>query len=269
MAREIREIPARIATLLADGRSEIAAAASAVTRAGPRWATIAGRGTSDHAATFGRYLFETLLGMPTGLAAPSVASVYHAPLDWNGGLLVAVSQSGQSPDIVGLVEAARAAGAVTVGITNATASPLASVAEWVIDCKSGPERSVAATKTYVAELVVLAGLVDGIRPDDGLQQGLTRLPSELERTLERTDGWLASSAIVDEFAAADRALIVSRGYNLATALEIALKLKETCMLAPAGRRTRDGTPTSSTRSTSRRASSSRGFRSSSAATGRR
>jgi glucosamine--fructose-6-phosphate aminotransferase (isomerizing) len=239
MAGEIREIPARIAELITGGHGEIVATAAAVAKAGPSWATIVGRGTSDHAATYGRYLFETLLGMPTGLAAPSVTSVYHASLDWRGGLLVAVSQSGESPDVVSVVEAARTAGAVTIAVTNATASPLAAAAEWVIDCRSGAERSVAATKTYVAELVVLAALVERIRPDEGLRRALSGLPAALDRTLERTNGWLASTAIVEEFAAADRALIVSRGYNLATALEIALKLKETCGLFADGYSTAD------------------------------
>lgn len=239
MAREIRETPARIAALLAEGRTEIATAAAAITAAGPRWATIAGRGTSDHAATFGRYLFETVLGMPTGLAAPSVTSIYRASLDWHGGLLVAVSQSGQSPDVVSVVESARAAGAVTIAVTNAIASPLSAAAEWVIDCRSGPERSVAATKTYVAELVVLAALVERVRGDRELRAGLARLPAALEAAIEHTDRWLATAAIVEEFAAADRALVVSRGYNLATALEIALKLKETCGLFAEGYSTAD------------------------------
>lgn len=239
MADEVRETPARIADLLAGAGDELAAAAEAIERAGPRWASIAARGTSDHAATFGRYLFETLLGMPTGLAAPSVTSVYQAPLDWHGGLLVAVSQSGQSPDVVSVVQAARAAGAVTIAITNATGSPLASAAGHVIDCRSGPERSVAATKTYVAELVALAALVERVRPDERLRRGLSSLPAALGATLERTEPWLAATAIVDEFAAADRALVVSRGYNLATALEIALKLKETCGVFAEGYSTAD------------------------------
>jgi glucosamine--fructose-6-phosphate aminotransferase (isomerizing) len=239
MAREIAETPARIATLLWEGQAEIAEVAGAIAAAGPRWATIAGRGTSDHAATFGRYLIETLLGLPTGLAAPSVTSTYRAPLDWHGGLLIAVSQSGQGPDIISVVEAARAGGAVTLAVTNETASPLAAAAEWVIDCRSGPERSVAATKTYVAELVVLAALVERIRPEDGLRRGLNHLPVDLDAILARTERWLATTDIVEEFGMASRALVVSRGYNLATALEIALKLKETCGMFAEGYSTAD------------------------------
>ncbi len=239
MAREIREAPARVAALLTDGRSEVSDAAAAIATAAPRWATIAGRGTSDHAATFGRYLLETHLGMPTGLAAPPLTSEFRAPLDWHGGLLIAVSPSGESPDVVAVTEAARVGGAVTVAVTNATTSPLAGAAEWVIDCRSGPERSVAATKTYVNELVVLAALAGRIRPDAELASGLDGVPDALARSIERAERWLASTAIVDEFAAADRALVVSRGYNLATALEIALRLTETCGLFADGYSTAD------------------------------
>jgi glucosamine--fructose-6-phosphate aminotransferase (isomerizing) len=239
MAREIRESPARVDALLTDGRAEISDAAAAISAAAPRWATIAGQGPSDPAATFGRYLLETHLGMPTGLAAPSVTSVDRVARDWHGGLLITVSHSGEGPGVVAVTEAARAGGAVTVAITNAAASPLAVAAEWVIDCRSGPERSVAATKTYVAELVVLVVLAERIRPDAGLAAGLERLPVELARSIERAERWLNATSIVDEFAAADRAIVVSRGYNLATALEIALRLKETCGLFADGYSTAD------------------------------
>lgn len=239
MVDEIRQIPARVGDLLADGDAGVAAAAEAIARASPSWASIAGRGTSDHAATFGRYLFETLLGMPTGLAAPSVTSVYQASLDWRGGLLVAVSQSGQSPDVIAVVEAARGGGALTIAVTNDVRSELAAAAECVIDCRAGPERSVAATKTYVAELVVIAMLVDRLRPGIGLRPALLRLPTALRKVIEEAEAWLATTRIVTEFASADRALIVSRGYNLATALEVALKLKETTGLFADGFSTAD------------------------------
>jgi glutamine---fructose-6-phosphate transaminase (isomerizing) len=239
MAREIREVPSRIAALIADGRAEIDDVATMIASAGPRWATVAGRGTSDHAATFGRYLFETLLGMPTGLAAPSVTSVYEATLDWTHGLLVAVSQSGQSPDVVAVVRSARVGGAVTIAVTNDVTSPLAEAAHCVIDCRAGPETSVAATKTYVAQLIALAMLVEAVRPDAGLRRALDRLPDQLEVAIERSGEWLESSDVVDRFAEADRTLVVSRGYNLATALEIALKLKEAAGLFADGYSTAD------------------------------
>ena len=239
MAREIRDIPVRLADLIAAGRGDVDGAASAIASARPRWASVAGRGTSDHAATFGRYLLETVLGMPSGLAAPSVTSVYEAPIDWTGGLLLAVSQSGQSPDLIAVARAARAGGALTIALTNDASSPLAAAADCVIDCRAGPELSVAATKTYVAELVALALLVEAVRPEIGLRRQLDRLPDEIGRVIGRSDRWLEVTDVVDRFAAADRALVVSRGYNLATALEIALKLKEVAGLFAEGYSTAD------------------------------
>lgn len=239
MALEIREIPSRLAALVRDGRGEIDAAASAIASSRPRWASVAGRGTSDHAATFARYLLEAVLGMPSGLAAPSITSVYEAPIDWAGGLLVAVSQSGQSPDLAAVARAARAGGALTVAVTNDGSSPLAAAVSWVIDSRAGPERSVTATKTYVAELVVLAMLVEAVRPEAGLRRQLDRLPDEIDRVIAMSNNWLEATEVVGRFAAADRALVVSRGYNLATALEIALKLKEAAGLFAEGYSTAD------------------------------
>jgi len=238
MREEIGEIPAAVARLLADGAAETDAAAAAVRTRMPRWASIAGRGTSDHAATYGRYLLETRLGIATGLAAPSVSTVYGSVLDWRDGLVIGVSQSGRSPDVVEVVERARSGGSLTIAVTNEPTSPLARVAEHVLWCRAGPERSVAATKTYVTSLVALAGLVaraseprtipgvaESLRAG-GLRAGLPALPDVLETTLDAVAAW-ATGAIADEFSDSDRALVVSRGFNLATALETALKLKET------------------------------------------
>ena len=147
---------------------------------------IAGRGTSDHAAIYAQYLLETHLGLPTGLAKPSVTTVYDAPVAWGGGLVLAISQSGQSPDIVAVVRAARAAGALTVAITNDARSPLAAAAAWQLRCHAGRELAVPATKTYVAELAVVAALVAAVRPSSDLADGLARLPDALRDTLTDT-----------------------------------------------------------------------------------
>lgn len=227
MSAEIREIPARVANQLAEGAEATRRAAGAIDAARPRWFSLVARGTSDHAATYGRYLLESHLGLPVALAAPSLTTVYGSTVDWRDGVVVAVSQSGRSPDVVGVVEAARAGGAVTIAITNEPSSPLAAAAEHLVPCLAGEERAVAATKTYVAELVALAGLVAQLRPRSDLAQAMPRLGHVLERCLERSSRWVADSGVVADFARADRALVASRGYNLATALEIALKLKET------------------------------------------
>jgi glucosamine--fructose-6-phosphate aminotransferase (isomerizing) len=227
MRREIGEIPATIERILA-GAADIEAVAGAISDADPRWVTIAARGTSDHAAVYAQYLIETQLGIPTGLAKPSVTTLYDGHLDWRGGLLLAISQSGRSPDIVAVTTAAREGGALTLAITNADDSPLAAAAEWVLRCHAGPELAVPATKTYVAELAVVAALVGSIRADTGLRGTMELLAGALRDVEVATDAWLARATTqVAALADADHALVVSRGYNLATALELALKLKET------------------------------------------
>jgi glutamine---fructose-6-phosphate transaminase (isomerizing) len=229
MRREIRQIPATVERVLATATHELTEVADAINRAQPHWVMIAGRGTSDHAAIYAQYLLETHLGLPTGLAKPSVTTVYDARVAWRGGLVLAISQSGQSPDIVAVVRAARDAGALTVAITNDDRSPLAAAADWRLRCHAGRELAVPATKTYVAELAVVAALVAAIRPSSDLADGLVRLPAALRATLTQAQQWLAGPGrtAVRDLASADRALVVSRGYNLATAMELALKLKET------------------------------------------
>ncbi len=231
MGREIGQIPAAVQRVL-DEPDQLASVASAIARANPRWIMIAGRGTSDHAAVYAQYLFETHLGLPTGLVKPSVTTVYGARLDWGGGMVVAISQSGQSPDVVAVVEAARRSGALTVAITNEPASPLAAAADLALRIHAGRELAVPATKTYVTELAVVGALTNAIRPTPVLADGLAALPGALRVTIAQTRDWLTGpgAPAVDTFAATDRALLVSRGFNLATALELALKLKETCGL---------------------------------------
>ncbi len=232
MRREIAQIPGAVDRVLASSPDEMRGVAGAITQARPRWIMIAGRGTSDHAAVYAQYLFETHLGLPTGLVKPSVTTVYGAQVAWRDGVVLAISQSGRSPDIVAVVAAARAAGALTVAITNEPRSPLAAAAAWRLRCHAGRELAVPATKTYVAELAVVASLVATLRPTPELHDGLAALPDALRGALSLTRAWLdgPGSEAVADFAAADRALLVSRGFNLATALELALKLKETCGL---------------------------------------
>ncbi|MGH2511100.1 MAG: SIS domain-containing protein [Candidatus Limnocylindrales bacterium] len=239
MRDEIGQIPRIVREQRALAEPALAAVAAAVRRVRPRWVSIVARGTSDHAAVYARYLIETELGWPVALASPSVTTIYHAPTDWTGGLLLAVSQSGRSPDLVAVVEAARSGGALTVAVTNTAGSPLEAAAAHVVPCLAGEERAVAATKSYVAELAALAGIVAALAPDSELAAATPRVPAILERTLAAAAGWLAKPAgsasagagpgwgLVEAIAVAGRALVVSRGFNLATALETALKLKET------------------------------------------
>lgn len=231
MRDEIREIPAVVERVLRDGGPELDRVAAAIGAAHPRFVAIAARGTSDHAAIYARYLIETHLGIPAGLAAPSVVTAYRADLDWRDMLVLAVSQSGQSPDIVAVVEAARRGGATTVAVTNDEESPLARAAEHDLDCRAGTEQAVAATKTYVAELAVLASLVARLAPRTELAGALPAVPDALGAAVRAGETWLETDpGVVREFAGGERAFVVSRGFNLATAMEIALKLKETALI---------------------------------------
>ena len=231
MRREIGQIPAAVQRVLARP-DELRTVADAIAAARPRWIMIAGRGTSDHAAVYAQYLFERHLGVPTGLVKPSVTTIYGASIDWGGGLVLAISQSGRSPDIIAVVEAARRSGALTLAITNERGSPLEAAAELGLPCRAGRERAVPATKTYVAELAVLAALVAEMETSAELREEVAGLPDALHAAIRLTDEWLGGDGedAVESFARADRGLLVSRGYNLATALELALKLKETCGL---------------------------------------
>ncbi len=235
MRREIEAIPGVVARFLDEGAAEVAAAVEAVRRAEPAFVAIVARGTSDHAAIHLRYLIEVELGIPTGLAAPSVTTIYEAPVRWEGGLVIAVSQSGRSPDLVAVMEAATASGATTITIANDAASPLAAAAQHVIDCRAGEERSVAATKSYVAQLAAGAALVAGLSRDDRLARALAGMPQVLARSLAAAAAEVTDRApIVAAFAGSERSIVLSRGFDFPTALETALKLKETGRLFAEG-----------------------------------
>ena len=245
MAREIAEIPGVVERALGEGAGDLDDVAHAIARHPPRFVLVAARGTSDHAGVYARYLIETTLGIPVGLAAASVTTIYRAPLRWDDVLLIAVSQSGAGPDIAEVVAAARAAGAPTLAITNDATSALAVAAEMVLPLRAGEERAVAATKTYVASLAVVAGLVSrlarllgGGAPWD---RGLDGLPEVLEAAATEAGAWARGpgAASIAALARADEALVVSRGHNFATALEVALKLKETGRIFADGYSTAD------------------------------
>ncbi len=235
MLREIEAIPAVVGRLLAEGGPEIERAAAAIRAVDPAWVSLVARGTSDHAAIHMRYLIETELGIPAGMAAPSTVTIYGAQLRWRGGLVIAVSQSGRSPDLIGVLEAARAGGALTVAIVNDAASPLAAAADHVIDCRAGEERSVAATKSYVGQLAAGAFLVAALARSPALANAITRMPGLLDDALSvAADAVNDDAPIVAEFAASERSIVIGRGFEYPTALETALKLKETSRLFAEG-----------------------------------
>jgi glucosamine--fructose-6-phosphate aminotransferase (isomerizing) len=224
MRDEILEQPAVAARVLERARPTVEVVAAEVRRRRPPFAVIAARGTSDHAAIYAQYALGVRCGLPVALAAPSIVSLYRATPRYADGLIIGVSQSGASPDVVGVVELGRAEGAITVAVTNDPRSPLAVAAEHVIDLAAGPERAVAATKTYTAELTALAMLTAAIRDGNtGEEAGLAGIPQALA-TASATEPDVAR--IAADQVAVDRCIVLGRGFQYATAREWALKLKE-------------------------------------------
>ncbi len=227
MAAEISEQPAILATRLARV-DDLQEARERVAAARPRFVLIAARGTSDHAALYAKYLVEVRLGLPAGLVSPSAYTVHGARPDLHDVLFVAVSQSGGSPDLLDSLEVARECGALTLAVTNAPGSPLASAAELAVDVAAGTERAVAATKTYTAELLTLHLLLSGA----DAARDAAAVPEAAARTLElASPDRLASAADV---CAAERIVVTGRGYSYPTALEAALKLMETSYVSAQG-----------------------------------
>jgi glucosamine--fructose-6-phosphate aminotransferase (isomerizing) len=183
------------------------------------------RGSSDHAATFAKYVFETRLGIATASAAPSVSSLYGASQNLSGVLFLAISQSGRSPDLLQQAEAARTAGATLVALVNDTDSPLAASAEFVVPLRAGAERSVAATKSYIASLTAILHVTARWNRDPRLAKALADLPTVLRTAW--TQDW---SEVVELLADARNLFVIGRGLGLGIAQEAALKLKETCGL---------------------------------------
>jgi glucosamine--fructose-6-phosphate aminotransferase (isomerizing) len=183
------------------------------------------RGSSDHAATYLKYLIETRIGLPVASAAPSVSSVYDAPVLPGRALVIAISQSGRSPDLLATVAAYKQSGARVVVLVNDETSPLAATADHLLPLRAGPELSVAATKSYIASLAGAAALVAHWAGDDDLIAALGTLPGALARAHD-----LAPFGLVERLGKANNLFVIGRGYGFAVAQETALKLKETCGL---------------------------------------
>jgi glucosamine--fructose-6-phosphate aminotransferase (isomerizing) len=225
MLEEAREAPARVAALLAADGDRYEALAARLRRAPPRFALTIARGSSDHAATYAATLMALEAGIATASLPPSTITRYRAKLRLDGALALAISQSGAGPDLVMTLEAAAAAGALTVALVNDVTAPLARAAAFVLDQRAGPERSVAATKSFIASLAATARLVALWRRDPGLLAALERLPERLEAAL--AVDWSQGLAVL---APAASLYVVGRGLGLGTAAESALKLKETSAL---------------------------------------
>jgi glucosamine--fructose-6-phosphate aminotransferase (isomerizing) len=224
MLEEIREQPRALERTLEGELAGVEELRRRLSKQRPRLIVLAARGTSDNAATFGRYLLEISTGIPVSLAAPSVVTLYGADLDYRDALVVAISQSGESTDTNAFLERARRQGVVTVGITNEPGSSLAKLAEHVLLVRAGKEKSVAATKTYTGQLLAFYLLAYALGSPVDLDQ-LRRLPANVETALSLEPRITAMS---ERYTFMDHAIVVARGLNYSNALEFALKMMETC-----------------------------------------
>ena len=188
-----------------------------------KYALIAARGTSDNAARYAQYLFQMSNQLPVALATPSVFSVYKNPPDLSEALVLAVSQSGKSPDIISVLEEAKKQNRPTVAITNDPGSPLAQAADFVIPLHAGVEKAIAATKTYTSSLVALAMLSSSLTDNKSMADQIARLPVWTEKALA---GILPLVSRLERYRFMEHFAVIGRGYNYCTAFEIALKVKE-------------------------------------------
>ncbi len=243
MAAEMAEQPDVLARLLARAPAD----AEQVARVLP--GSLAGtvflaRGSSDNAAVFGRYLAELCAGRPAGLAAPSLYTRYHADVDWHGYLLIALSQSGATPEVVTTCAAVRSAGATVIGITNEPDSPLAGTVDLLLATDAGPERAIPATKTVTAQFALLAtgaGALAGRARTPGTGgagagAALAGLPGAVAATLADPG---PARELACRWQGIDRLVVAGRGLGYAAALETALKVAETTGVLATGMSTAD------------------------------
>jgi glutamine---fructose-6-phosphate transaminase (isomerizing) len=220
--REIHEQPEVIGRLLQNQRKVIEELARSIQTRGVNHVVIAARGTSDNAGRYAQYLLGAN-GLSVGLATPSLFSIYERPPKFGNALVIGISQSGKSPDIVAVLAEARRQGALTAVITNDPGSDLAGYGDIVIDLQAGPEKAVAATKTYTGELGAIALLGATLAGERGMFTALEGIPQAMSSTLTMNG---EIEQIAPRYRYMERCVVIGRGYNYATAFELALKLKE-------------------------------------------
>ncbi|MAZ78217.1 MAG: sugar isomerase [Legionellaceae bacterium] len=222
MEQEARQTPEVVQHQWKENQSLIEQFAKTINDHPPLFVMTIARGSSDHAATFAKYLFETCLGIPVVSAAPSVLTLYGSKLKLNNALAIGISQSGKSPDLCEMMQMAKDAGAITLALVNEAQSPLAGIADHYLPLHAGAEQSVAATKSYIASLSVLIQLVAHLSRDKALISAGHQLPDSLHAALEQD--W---SSAIDCYQSVDDTLVIGRGYGFPIAQESALKFKET------------------------------------------
>ncbi|MGI2257727.1 glucosamine-6-phosphate deaminase NagB-II [Shewanella sp. GXUN23E] len=223
MELEARSAPLKIAEQLAANAVKAGELGGILRERDPRFVMIVGRGSSDHAGVFAKYLFEIEAGIPTFAAAPSVASVYGKSLRLNDGLVIVISQSGRSPDILAQAKMAKAAGAYCVALVNDEAAPIKDIVDMVLPLKAGEEKAVAATKSYLATLSALLQLAAAWTQSDSLRQAVAGLPAALQQAVDAEPQLMAAS-----LENVRNLVVLGRGLGYAISKELALKLKEVC-----------------------------------------
>jgi glutamine---fructose-6-phosphate transaminase (isomerizing) len=225
MANEAAEAPQAVARFLSENATALHHLGRRLRENPPSVILTSARGSSDHAATYFKYLVEIMLGVPCASIGASVASVWHSKLKLNNAVCITISQSGQSPDIVSLQEAARKAGALTVAIVNQSDSPVQQGSDFYLPLCAGPEKSVAATKSFITSLVAGAAIVANWSEDKDFGACLTNLPETLATAKN-----LRWPGLVERLVTSQSLYVLGRGPGLAVAQECALKLKETCAI---------------------------------------
>ncbi len=224
LEREIAEQPEVLARALDCCREPVERLCVEIRRRDISYVVIAARGSSDNAGTYGKYLFAAFNGLPVVQSTPSLHTFYHTPPRLRDALVLAISQSGQSEDIVEVVADARKQGILTASITSDISSPLAQSSDHVLQLQSGGEKAVAATKTFTCSLALLASLSAVLQGDSDRLAAMKQLPERAARTIDSAEQVISAKA--ERYRYMDRCVVISRGFSYAIALEIALKLKE-------------------------------------------
>lgn len=229
MFLEAAEAPSVVELQLERNRATVARIAARLQHSNPRFVITVARGSSDHAACFAKYLVETQTGLFTVSAGPSIASVYRKTMDFRDSVCLLISQSGASPDLLAMARAAREGGSFVIAMVNVGDSPLAALADEVLELHAGTETSVAATKSFIASLAATLQLVAAWKKDTALEAALQKAPAKLQASWE-----LDWSAALEPLSSSKDLYVLGRGVGLGIAYEAALKLKEVCGLHAEG-----------------------------------
>lgn len=220
---EIYEQPQRLEELITHQYLQIKQVAEVIKQKEIQMVLLAARGTSDNAGRYANYLLGNRNHLPVALAVPSLYTNYQTPPELNNTLVIGISQSGQSPDIVSVLQNGREQNCLCIAITNQPDSPLGNAADFILDLQAGPEHAVAATKTYTAELMILALLSTAMNDDKQSRQEIDQVPNWIDQVLKQND-YIADAA--KRYRYMQQCVVLGRGFNYSTAYEWALKLKE-------------------------------------------